>query len=202
MISDLHKAIFVHIPRTAGHSITNVFGNPELKVVKGITRHSIASDYKREFSHKWSQYYKFTFVRNPYDRLVSAWVKTYKHVVKGENPWLQHIDHTDKKTFKKIKGIFDQFVREQLPELSISFEHYKPQVDWLDKSIDYIGRYEQLENDLNIVCEAVGIKLDKIPYHSHTNKVDYRDYYSPATKKLVARIYAEDLERFNYTFEG
>ena len=66
MVSNKHKCIFVHIIKTGGTSIDKLF--------RGRTGHKFAKNYKKDVGNKkWNNYFKFTFVRNPWDKMVSQY---------------------------------------------------------------------------------------------------------------------------------
>ena len=80
MIVEKRKCIFIHIPKTGGTSIEYFF-----KKKGGQRKHALPRKIKKEFPSKWENYYKFAFVRNPWDRFVSLWVKFKEEVKLQEN---------------------------------------------------------------------------------------------------------------------
>ena len=71
MISDKHKIIFIHIPRTSGTSIESAF---DLNMDKEGDKHLRASEIKKKTgSDKWNSYFKFSIVRNPWERFASMY---------------------------------------------------------------------------------------------------------------------------------
>lgn len=67
--------------------------------------------------------------------------------------------------------------------------------------MDFVGRFENLQEDFDYVCDRVRIKRKKL---THANKSkrdrDYRKYYDSETKEIVAKKYADDIGRFGYEF--
>lgn len=188
------KCIFVHVPKTGGTSIkkalfgTRGAGHRSLRSYKIIFR-------KREFS----DYFKFAFVRNPWDRVVSA----YEFLRKGG------MNESDKEWSNRImpqyKG-FNDFVTNWLDQKNIYNEvHFVPQYEFLrlgntDPKVDYIGKFERLEKDFEKICN----KLNKQCSLRHENKsskdTEYREYYNERTRKIVGYIYEKDVELFEYSF--
>lgn len=65
--------------------------------------------------------------------------------------------------------------------------------------VDFVGRFENIEEDFRAICRKVGITAS-LPHVNKSKRTDYRDYYDAETRDLTARLYAEDIERFGYTF--
>ena len=75
----------------------------------------------------------------------------------------------------------------------------------VDKSgkfrVDFIGRFENLQKDFQTICAKLKIEKQELPHRQKTNHLSYQKYYDEETKQLVADIWAEDIEAFNYSFE-
>ena len=130
----------------------------------------------------WSRYFKFAFDRNPWDRQISWYF--YKTKTKLWRPR------------------FDRFMNSRKRAYVWNFEIYG---DGSDLAVDYVGRYEHLEEDLAMILQQVGVtERIEVP---HTNKTptrdpeaDYRAYYTDRTKALVAEWYAPEIELLKYRF--
>jgi hypothetical protein len=66
--------------------------------------------------------------------------------------------------------------------------------------VDFIGRFESLEHDVQCVFNTLGFSDVTLQHHNATQRSHYRDYYNEATRKLVAQRYAKDIDFFAYTF--
>jgi hypothetical protein len=66
--------------------------------------------------------------------------------------------------------------------------------------VDYVGRFESLSDDFDIVCSTLGITAT-LERHNTSKHRDYRSYYDEETKQMVANHWKEDIERFGYTFD-
>lgn len=190
---DRLKCIFVHIPKTAGTSLTNaLFGH-------STPGHLPLSWFQHIEPEKFAAYYKFAFVRNPWDRLVSGYTYMVRKQSKGADTaeWIEFLKNFDS---------FEDFVLRWVSEENVErHKTFVPQHRFVyDKhgmmSLDFIGRYETLREDYDQVCKILA-GGDPLPHANKSERVDYRDYYTPRTRDIVARVYAKDIELFGYAFE-
>tara|TARA_B100000287_G_scaffold246987_1_gene232165 strand:- start:204 stop:557 length:354 start_codon:yes stop_codon:yes gene_type:complete len=68
-------------------------------------------------------------------------------------------------------------------------------------NMDFIGRYENLENDFKTVCDRIGIQR-QLPHHKPTKHEHYSRYYDEETIDLVYKKYKEEIEYFDYKFDN
>ncbi|MGM5470796.1 sulfotransferase family 2 domain-containing protein [Flavobacteriaceae bacterium LMO-SS05] len=213
MISHKHKCIFIHIPKTAGMSISCFF-HPNIKF------HYAKPDYERLFGWcpkrklhmqhattkqlletelitetQWKTYYKFTFVRNPWDRAYSDYM------------WVQD--------FAKVKGSFKDYIN-----CNNAFEgifndnsnnkylgdHLLPQSDFFDLNgkfaLDFVGRFENFNFDIQIVLKNLSVNRKFDANHNKSNrKSDYSLFYSNSNMKIIEERYKVDIDNFGYQFE-
>jgi len=180
--------IFIHIPKTAGSSIYRSLG---LQGVRHITQKDIIEKQCKNLNHK--KMFKFAFTRNPWDRFLSL----YFYMTEGP-------DWKKEKTPNIIN--FSTFVKlyyydYKLSGHSVWDAHFKPQIDWIDlKSIDFIGKFENLQEDFNTVCDKINITRKKLPHKNKTNHKHYSEYYNKKTRDMIAEKYAKDIEYFGYEF--
>jgi hypothetical protein len=223
MLCPQYNCLFVHVPKTAGQSVENYFlskldmswaERSELLLKPNSDRtlgpERLAHLYAHEYidmgyvsRQTFQELYKFTFVRNPFDRLVSE----YKY---------RKLD---------VRHSFKDFVLNRLPsdEFLNDTRHIVPQSRYLfDENeallVDFVGRFENLNQDFATICEALNFDDRVLPYVNKTKrsysvkdkvkrflvsggeKNSYRDYYDQSLVKTVSRIYEEDLNNFNYDF--
>ena len=234
MICPEQRCLFVHIPKTAGQSIERVFlalngldwETREALLLrenhdpaKGPPRlaHLTAQDYLRYgylTPDQFATYFKFAFVRNPWARMVSL----YRHLTYGVS-------------FRKyVLGAFRKRVWKEM------YWFVRPQVEFVVGEdgamlVDFVGRFERLQEDFDTVCQQLGLPPMKLPHvnkaQDHARKTrpglhprpllrylrkgyyrrpapqfpHWRDYYDEETRQLVETLYREDIERFGYRFE-
>lgn len=174
MVNDEYEFIFIHINKTGGSSIEKVFDYDGIK-------HEHASQLAARVGEKWDRYFKFAIIRNPWDRLVSEYFfRVNKGSVSqgvGFCEWVQ-IMHSKHKATTYAAG---------------------PQSKWI-RDMDFVGRFETLQESFDYVCEMVGYPKTKLPHVNSTRHKHYSTYYDDETRKLVEEWHRPDLD--NYYFES
>ena len=192
MISHKLKFIFIHIPKTSGNSLSlylkdlidnivvrknSLVGeNQGIKILceygNNDIKHADIGYYKKVYGETINDYFKFTIVRNPYDRILS-----YYFWNKGTN-----------KTFNR-----DEFI--DFVNKGVSFQY-----EGIDDSF-YIVYFENLINDLKkIECLKGYVDFNDYPRlnASHNSEIDYNEIYDTELKELVYNKYKKDFIRFGY----
>jgi hypothetical protein len=193
------NSIFIRIPKTAGHTIKHFLqDNSQLKIKpifnKGFESYSGRKCKDETHSDDWDSSFKFTFVRNPFDRAVSswkfggwkpryAWKCSFAEFVKRIQSW----DLENPKTWN-----------ERSWHCCSQYTHLVN--DNGNILVDFIGRFENLQEDFNIVCDKIGISKQKLPHKNKTKHKHYTEYYDDETREIVAEKYAKDIEYFGYEF--
>jgi hypothetical protein len=216
MVIDDIKCVFVHIPKTAGTSIEQVLYPPLSRkrvVISGMSDTNLFAGWNEE--HKiWmqhatmqqindlyekdvSEYFKFSFVRNPYERAISDWKFLRR---KSHKKWRS-------KTFLKYlnrEGYFKRILSNR-KDKSTRIDHTYPQYDFIYDDngkclVDFIGKTENLQEDFNIICDKLGIPRQKLPHEKKGKHKHYTEYYDDESREIVAEKYAKDIEYFGYEF--
>ncbi|MDZ7820399.1 MAG: sulfotransferase family 2 domain-containing protein [Candidatus Marinimicrobia bacterium] len=83
--------------------------------------------------------------------------------------------------------------------------HFRPQYSWLSDDSgglipDFIGKFENLEQDLNTLSSRLSVSIENLSLINESNHDHYREYYDEETKHLVAEAYRKDIKLFNYRF--
>lgn len=196
MICHDKKCIFIHIPKCAGSSI-----NQQLKLKSvGFSGHSPAS-YHTEYLNK---YFSFSFVRNPYDRIASAY-KYFQKLNEGHRWYKRNkiiSDKASEMSFNEFVNHIPDFIKLMNREEG-SFEsgiHFQPFSYFLNERIDYIGKTENSNVDYIKVCEKLGLQKKPLRKINTTNSLNYQKLYIEESKDAVYNIYKEDIKKYNYEF--
>lgn len=188
------QAIFVHITKAAGTSTA-------LSLFGALPYHYTAWQYRVIFGRKaFNQYFKFTFVRNPWDRLYSA----FSFLKNGG--WDENDRVWAEANLANIDDFNDFVLNWMTPDRLYSHIHFWPQSRFiLDKNgkllVDYIGYFETIEEDFAFLAK----RLNPEASLSHTNaspRQDYRSVYSSAAVQKVKELYSQDIELLGYDFNG
>lgn len=187
--------IFIHITKTAGTSITKALNCYEPEINK-IEKHYTVPEIINIIGEKeFNSAFKFCFVRNPWGRLYSLYQfrrkrsKVYKERYEKYddfNEWI--LEYVKTKEFKNDNNL------------------RRNQLDWISDPkneirVDFIGRFENLENDFKELCRKIKVPEKHLPRQTVTgNPEDYRLVYNDETKELVRNLFARDIEYFGYEF--
>ena len=214
LLSIKYNFLFVHIAKTGGTSVRAAL-NPLrwrdpyyvpiflCSKLSKLTGHRIGVKFPRHAKviaakemlprELFDNLFKFAFVRNPWDLQISSY-----HHIRRERPHL-------------LAGIndFEQFLRWKLDparpyqyHIDTSIELQSDYLVDLNGKIivDFIGKYEQLQEDFDEVCRRIGITSKTLPHkRKATDRSDYRQYYNDDTARLVADNFRRDIENFGYS---
>jgi hypothetical protein len=190
-------SIFIHIPKTAGTSIGEaIYGH--------WVGHVPLSRFAAFDDRKFKSFFKFSFVRNPWDRLLSA----FAHLKGGGEPLARRESLWSERYLGNFES-FEQFVLAlrdgEFRSVIVGDVHFRPQLDWITLpgseriAVDYLGRFESLEEDYSQVAHRLGI-AGNLPMRKQTTRPRYRDAYSAEMSKIVEEIFRNDIERLGYDF--
>lgn len=203
MISIKKNFIFVHIPKTAGNSLQNILRDySEDKIVckashqdglerfeiesevYGTTKHSTLADYKRQMEkNHFERAFKFTCVRNPWDRMISFYFSPHRGVTQWDrNAFIKFI-HTVPSTLSYLS----------LPDVEME--------NTLD-SFNYVIKFEHLEQGFKEVCQYIGIPFKELPVRNKAPKSHYSDYYDNELIEMVGSLFKDEVVFFNYSYEN
>ena len=148
--------------------------------------------------------FKFSFVRNPYERLYSCWWGKFgRHDSYDKLTCTygveQYISHGDEAMS------FESFVKNVIANCDVSDDktnsHYASLVSLFPREeLDFVGRVENLQQDFGVVCDKIGIPKQQLPHKNKHKHGHYTEYYDDETRGIVAQKYAKDIEYFGYKF--
>ena len=225
IISNRHQFIFVKTRKTAGTSVQEALAsicgdddivtrtgienatyrprnfrgpvNPLTYILRTPRRHRISRILRRTltaeriFDHMylyelmalpeaqaWRHYYKFCIERNPWDKMVSRYFWKYRD--------------------RSSRPDFESFIRSYRDVSDYDLYSLHGRV-----AVDYIGRYEDLPGSLSVIGKAIGCDIPMPGFqNAGTRKArDYRTMYTPASRDVVARMFAREIEALGYRFD-
>ena len=204
IISHSHKFIFIHIYKVAGTSIGDAlrgYAHFPSKVNKAKSflgmapnifcndfyGHIKANDLKEKIPAKiFDGYFKFAFVRNPWDWQVSLY-----HFA------LQTPKHHQHELIKNMES-FDEYIEWRVnKELRLQKDFIYDEENLL---VDYVGHLENIEQDFSEICNYLNVREVHLSTRNKSKHRNYRDYYTEYSKKLVEEAFAKDIEAFKYKF--
>jgi len=140
--------------------------------------------------------FSFAIVRNPWDRLFSAWKDKVEKQWGDPNFTKSHLRIKKLERFKDKS--FDFFVKNFETNLD---PHVELQVNLVDPDVDFIGKLDNLENDFKIILNKIGAPEVKLEQRNATKHCHYSEYYNNTTIEIVAEKYARDIKYFNFKFD-
>lgn len=209
MISHKHKCIFVHIPKTGGASFENViwplrsdkvvenlrkgFVKPYYnKYQTGGLQHLTSRQIKEEVGATvFDAYYKFTIVRNPWEKAVSQ----YSYMIQKRENLRRFIGMTTRTSFRKYLNLI----------LEKEHVQWMKQVDFIydangQSMVDNIIRFENIDQGFHSIIKHLGIPHTSLPHINKSKRKHYTKYYDQESIQIVADLYKEDIEAFNYNY--
>jgi Sulfotransferase family len=205
IISVLHKFIFVAIPKTGTHSVRRALrehmGADDLEQVGLFVQKKFPIPELARLQHghlsleqvrphlrqdEFDSFFKFAFVRNPFDRFVS---------------YCAFMSRADGQFDRDPHSVMRHVVQNP-PWQHVLFQPQYSFVSSTDGQLltDFVGRVEEMQKSYDEIARRIGIKSATLEQVNSSNRQDYRTYYDEALVEGVAKLYARDLEMFGYEF--
>jgi hypothetical protein len=206
IISNKHRFIFAAIPKTGTHSVRRALrrhmGPEDHEQVRLYAESALPFGQLADIGHGhltleqlkphldksvFDSYFKFAFVRNPFDRFISFCAfmtrQQGQFEVDPQGVMRHFIDHPPVE--KVLFGTQHHFITDPAGKLMT----------------DAVGRVEQMQESYDILCKKIGIPSEKLEKANSSRRGDYRQYYtSPDLVEGVAKFYQADLDLFHYQF--
>ena len=196
VVCHTRKIIFIHIPKTAGSSIEHLLrdeGKYELDFI-GVrngrsTHHYMGIELKIILKELYQTYYKFSFVRNPYDKLISEyfWCR------------INNVGYKFNKTFDEFLDYVEDVIKNKNFFKPIENDHFIPQYSFLFFNnkllVNNIFKYEDIETVAPLIKKKLKIKTSL----QHLNKSAKNEItLTQEQKDRIYNLYKIDFETFNY----
>ena len=200
MISRDFKTIFVHIPKTAGTSVEAAFGKIQMeqKYFKefGIGKHFSASKIKEDNQDIFEEYYKWTIVRNPWERDLSMYNMMSKGIKFRHMNFKEFLKKVTVPNVEKLKISHKTNKKLNLFSDQRSF--------FLDDDgsilMNKIVRYENLEIEWKNICKKISKRYEPLLHLRKIKKKPISEYYDQECIDIVAEIRQDDIDYLKYDF--
>lgn len=208
IVSHRHRFVFFAVPRTGTHAIRralaphldagdwqqkNLHGAARLPVpeLAAIEHGHIGVDEARRYlpAEIWNGYLKFAFVRNPFDRFVSACFFLHRNQSAFAQSPVEHM----KRALRRAAFRRRVLVRSQVAQLALADGTL---------GVDRIGRFETLEDSLAEIGAELGLPPLELARMNASTHEGYAKHYDAELRQHVAELYAEDLRAFGYAFDA
>jgi len=195
IVNKKYKHIFIHNPKVAGTSMENI-------TFVGGSSHQTLYGYMRDGANL-DDYYKWMFVRNPYDRIVSSFTyykKNRNHI--QEYRWMldsfeTYIKNLDMLFNFELENFSESYFRKEFESIHIIPQHYFVCIDGENKA-DFIGKLENIDEAWNTVCSEIGQFANIGKTNASRTDNNYKDYFTDELIEIVNEKYKKDFELFGY----
>lgn len=206
IVSHRHRFIFFAVPKTATHTIRQALREHkgpedwEQQVLFGTQSLPIPEIARIQHGHVsvqqirphldpdiWGSYFKFGFVRNPFDRFIS----TCFFLNRGNEQFADQADSFMRQALSIPRFRQRVLVRQQILQLSDESG---------EVALDFVGRYETLQQSYDEICERIGIPTTDLARKNPSKHAAYTEYYDDELRGIVGEFYKDDLRVFDYGF--
>ncbi len=183
------KILYFHIAKTGGSTITQILRNngiDERVLTNKKLSYNNKLEYFKNIVKEWDAYFKFTFIRNKYDLLVSNW-------------------HYDKRPGTSFENFIKNIVIPNKDIYDFWIDQYYLTVIKNKPIFDFIGRYENFNKDLAIILNRLNIKKYnknlKLNVGSYNHSKSFVEYYNKETAALVYKKFKKEIDYFAFTLK-
>jgi chondroitin 4-sulfotransferase 11 len=219
MIDRQRRIVFVHIPKTGGTSVEDalfppveqrtaedhLWGEPNPHQTGGLQHLTAAQIRDSVGAELFNDCYKFAFVRDPWDRMISLYA--YHHERPGLLKMLGLELPRRRSFFRRSKTDLIPF-EEYVEAVQTGPRHvqWAPQAEFLfdengTQLVDFVGRFERLQADFEAACRQAGLVPSPLPHKKKSHKrrgVTSGELYTARSRRMVRELFAADFDRFGY----
>ena len=198
------QAVFIHVPKNAGTSIS-YWLRVHIPSQNVKRKHDTYETIKNKYGDDLG--FSFAVVRNPWERLVSAWLYN-KRVFESREKYENIESKIGTKKKGKVKTKYENIARLKKIILTNDFEHFIYSRCWspvevpqvvMTEGVNKILFYETLKKDFEYIQDFYGV-YDDLPMENTTHKIDYKDFYNEKTKNIVYQSFILDIKKYKYEF--
>jgi len=210
MISIAKKFLFIHVPKTGGNSIQNILrdysdddivclaeyqdGVERFEVRNkdyDVTKHSTLAHYKSILDpNLYNSLFKFATIRNPWDLMVSFYFSPHRGIQEWDRDNFLNLLHS--------VSTLRYYICDGPDRNGFGPLDYEEQID---ADIDFLIRFECIENDFKGVCEKLQIPFSCLPKRNISKRTHYSEYYDEELIEMVRDKFEEEIKLGNYVFE-
>lgn len=195
-VSDRQRFLWFRVAKVCTRSILTTL---ERNKVSMTLEHPMLINYP---INDYTDYFKFAFVRNPWDRLVSCW---QNKIVDRDIPAEPGVVRWDKlgdgiiERFSEFGSFVEYVAGCEIDNCDIHFREQSSLIDL--NNLNFLGRYESFDTDIRMVFDYIGI-ADAKPAVDNASQSQrpYQNYYNQELIDLTAKVYRKDIQIFNYQF--
>lgn len=188
--------IFVHIKKTGGTSIRWALPFEEIDIARSLKHYTVRHIIRSVGRSAWDKAFTFSFVRNPWTRLVSL----YRYLQRENNHTVEGLD---------FRVYIRKVMEDNLIGWPLNLPAGLPQVDWLRDDLghiklSFVGHQETLAQDMLTLASQLNLGAIDLPHLNPTKSLSIQnalDLYSPEMKSMVLALYEEDFDTFGYPLE-
>jgi hypothetical protein len=190
VVSHNSKIIFIHIQRTGGSSVINLLRQHLGDALDIVSQHGNTRSKENHLLKSNPDYFTFTFVRNPWDRILSWYLLIYKD---------------SQEDIEREKMKFERFLKLNLAFKSGDPHFHYNQLNYItdDEGIfwtDKVYRFENYSSEVESLQDTLKLPRIDAQKMNSTWKRDYQDYYTKESQEMIAEKCKKDIEYFKYSF--
>ena len=211
-----HPVMFIHIPKTAGTSITSALGydtlphdtgkftytktGQEIPIPKPKGLYPVHNTLKETaeyvFPGRFRSAFKFGIIRNPWDYAVSL----YNYFIKINKCRMADLPVDFNTWVEWVYGPQKHAYYYYIPKFFESYHHWLS-LDGETIGVDFVGKLENIDKDWAYICKQLGTEIPLPERNRSKKKVTRHDMFNERSRELIADVYAKDIAYWGYSFD-